>query len=219
MDIGRESYAIPLTDVSDAVRSMERGTDVREMFIMLALTGCRIKALDKMRPEKIMNGYLYYEPGKKQGGLIKIRMPEWYLEELKNYREHRRVAGNKMFGISSETFRRYFNRDVRAKLPESWKKSLMVPYVDGLKREYLYELKGLRKNYQTLEFAKQFKHWGNPEIALQFTSKKMKHSNTRITAHHYLQNFDSLGIKPDLLNLPETALQRIGQQSNLLDYW
>jgi len=219
MEIGRESYAIPFSEVNRAVQQMPKNTDARVMFIMLVLTGCRIKALDKMRPDRIMNGYLYYDPGKKQGSLIKERMPDWFLEELRDYRDHRKVPGNALFAISSETFRRYFNRDIRPSMPGTWMKKILIPFKDGLKMEFIYELKGLRKNFQTLEFARQMKHWGNPEIALQFTSKKMKHSTTRITAHHYLCNFENLGIRPDLMNLPETALQRIGQQSRLLDYW
>jgi integrase len=218
MEIGRETYAIPYRDVAAAVQAMDPATDNRVMFIMLALTGCRIKALESMRYDRIFGNDFFYRPCKSQKGWIKEYLPDWYLRELREYRESRKIMGNAMFGISSETFRRYFNRDERPRLPEPWRKKIRVPWTHTLKTEYQHELKGLRKNLQTTLFAQELKKWGNPEIALQFTSKHMKHSSTRITAHHYICNFDGLGISPDLKNVPSTTLMMDGDQRRILEY-
>lgn len=53
------------------------------------------------------------------------------------------------------------------------------------------------------------------EVALQFTSKEMKHSSERITAYHYLVNFSSLG------NIGVSVVEDLSSnniQMSILDY-
>lgn len=218
MKIGRQSYAIPFHDVSEAAKSMTWASENRVMFEIIAITGCRIKALDCMEYDKLHGTTLFYKPGKRQKGYIQETLPVWWVKEYMEYRKNAPIQGNQMFWISAETFRRYFNRDVRPKLIGGWIEKLLIPQGTGYREEYQYELKGLRKNYQTRHFAENLQKWKNPEIALMFTSKHMKHSTTKITAHHYLENFDALGIRPDLRNIPTATISMEGIQKRILEY-
>ncbi|MDI6738703.1 MAG: hypothetical protein QME12_09425 [Nanoarchaeota archaeon] len=87
-----------------------------------------------------------------------------------------------------------------------------------MKEEYIYQLKGLRKNYQTLEFAKQFEKWQDASIALEFTSKNMKHSSGKITAYHYIENFESLNIEKYKHLTPAEIIANSQTQMRLMDY-
>lgn len=189
------SHAVPFKNVLEAIEFMQYGTDLRVMFEMLFLTGCRIHELNSMETSNIVGNRIYWKLGKNQHTSRVEVLPLSYLKELKHYREHNRVYGKRMFGISGDTFRRYFNKDVRPRLSEIWQRKVETPF-DRLKgrKEYLIQLKGLRKDFQTLEFAKQLKKWKSSEVALEFTSKRMKHSSKKITAYHYIVNFDTLNI-------------------------
>lgn len=61
--------------------------------------------------------------------------------------------------------------------------------------EYRYQLKGLRKNFQTLMFAEELAEWDDPQIALLKVSKRMKHSAEHITFHHYIEDMEALGLR------------------------
>lgn len=218
LDPDSDSYAIPLPYVQDALDHMTYASEVRVMFRMLALTGCRIEELDRMRLKYFQGEFLWWPLGKNQGGKWrKERLPPDYLDELRAYRETHRVYGDRLFGVAADTFRRYFNRDVRPLLGKAWNMERVRPSKAGFKREYRLQLKGLRKNFQTIHFATEYNKWKDAGVALEFTSKRMKHSTKHITAHHYLENFDALGIK-DLSNLdPEKALQQ-HRQRRLQDF-
>ncbi len=212
-----ESHAIPFEKVREAIDFMGYGSPERVMFEMLILTGCRITELDRMVISKIYGSILYWGLGKNQKSFRKEALTVSYLKELKYYRDHHRVYGNKIFGIHSHTFRRYFNRDVRPNLSKEWQEKTLFQKKGALVPEYVYQLKGLRKNFQTLEFKKELEKWKDSGVALEFTSKKMKHSSKHITAYHYLVNFDTLGIN-NLSELEPSDLLKKTRQTRLMDF-
>ncbi|MCA1807531.1 MAG: hypothetical protein LC687_06770, partial [Actinobacteria bacterium] len=67
------------------------------------------------------------------------------------------------------------------------------PY--GVGSQYRLQLKGLRKNFQTVEFARQLAQWrGHADFALEMTSKRMRHSTASVTARHYIEGLGELGL-------------------------
>jgi len=194
LNLDKDGTAIPLVEVRRVLDFMTYASTVRVMFGMLFWTGCRICELDNMKRGNIYDGYVYWKTGKNQNDYRKEKLPKHYLDELSEYWNSNRLLGDGMFGVKHDTFRRYFNKDVRSFLGVAWCEERLVYKQGNITRENILQLKGLRKTFQTFVFAQELWKWDNPEIALQFTSKKMRHSSTRLTAYHYLNNFDVLGI-------------------------
>lgn len=196
LNLSLEGQAVPLGRIKEVIDYLPYGNQIRVMFQFLAVTGCRISELNKMRPDRILKSqdkyFLIWALGKNQKSFRKEELPGHLIEELKEYRKDQRCCQNKLFGISSETFRRMFNRDVRPFLSEAWRELKIKMSKGQLQTEYVLQLKGLRKTFQTLNFAQELKKWNNPDIALEFISKRMKHSSKHITAYHYIVNFDQL---------------------------
>jgi len=204
-----EEQAIPLREVQTAYDTLPRGSATRVMFGMLALTGCRITELDKMRKSMIYDDVIHFFLGKRQRKVRKIKLPSWYWEELDAMHKEEPCPGDGLFPISSESFCRYFTH-VRKILNDKWR-DRVIKYSNQEKiTQYRYQLKGLRKNYQTIVFAHEWKRWEDADVALEFTSKAMKHSSKHITAYHYLQHFDALGLRR---GVPPKALEFEGQRS------
>lgn len=212
-----ESHAVPFDRVLEAMGIMQYASDTRVMFQMLFLTGCRISELDNMQLSKLYGDVLYWHLGKNQRGFRKIRLPAYFIKELKEYRNTHRIYGDKLFGIEAHTFRMYFAHFIRPKLP-NWQEKRFKDRCGVLVPEYIYQLKGLRKDFQTLEFAKQLDKWKDASVALEFTSKGMKHSSTRITAKHYIENFDSLNIERYKHLTPGEILAAGILQTRLMDF-
>jgi integrase len=215
LNLEKDGTAIPLAEVRRVLDFMTYGSTVRVMFGMLFWTGCRICELDNMERGNIYDGYVYWKTGKNQNDYRKEKLPNHYIEELQEYWSCNRILGDKMFGCMADSFRRYFNKDVRPFLNDQWREERLVFKQGTIVRENILQLKGLRKTFQTFVFAKELWKWDNPEIALQFTSKKMRHSSTRLTAYHYLENFDVLGIT-DPKNVKPFAEVR---QKRLMDFF
>jgi len=215
LNLEKDGTAIPLTEVRRVLEKMTYATTVRVMFGMLFWTGCRICELDNMKRGNIYDGYVYWKTGKNQNDYRKEKLPSYFIEELQEYWRTNRILGESMFGVTSETFRRYFNRDVRPLLKGAWLEERLVFKQGTITRENILQIKGLRKTFQTYVFAQELYKWNNPEIALQFTSKKMRHSSTRITAYHYLENFDVLGISDPKHLKPFVEIR----QKRLMDFF
>ncbi|MBI2101671.1 hypothetical protein HYT53_03585 [Candidatus Woesearchaeota archaeon] len=213
----RDSYAIPFKEVIAAIEAMPYASGVRVMFQMLVLTGCRPCELDNMKVSRLFGDYLYWPLGKNQKGWRKEKLGMKYIKELKLYRERNRVYGDRLFGFSANSFRRYFNKFIRPHLSEEWNEKRLKLSKSSPACEYVLQIKGLRKDFQTLEFAKQYKKWKSPDVAMEFTSKKMKHSSKHITAYHYLENFDTLGIDKFQTLTPQDIIRQAGQ-SRLFDF-
>lgn len=194
-NLENDCRAIPFDRLKEALAFMPWASSLRVMFLMLALTGCRIHELDRMKKSLLYDNVLFWHLGKNQVGFRKERLPSWYLKELQEYWKNNRIFQDRFFGCSGDTFRRYFNRDVRPWMSRAWQEKRLVPKQGELQEEYILQLKGLRKTYQTLEFAKQLDKWKDSGVALEFTAKKMRHTTRQITAYHYIENFDALQIE------------------------
>lgn len=217
LNLHSESHAIPFDKVIEAVDFMEYGSTCRVMFEMLFLTGCRMSELDRMKISKFYGQYLYWALGKNQRSHRKEKLPKWYIEELKVYRNNHKVFRDKLFGINAHTFRRYFARDIRPNLSPAWQEKTLFQRKGALNEEYVLQLKGLRKDFQTLVFKKELDKWKDSGVALEFASKRVKHSSTHITSYHYLCNFEQLGVEK-YKNLEPHQILKQANQKRLLDF-
>lgn len=216
-DLETESYSIPFHEIKRAIEIMRYGSDIRTMFQMLVYTGCRIKELEYMKYSQLYNNIIYWKLGKNQKKFRKEKLPIEYLKELRFYRKNYRIYQDKLFGIKSCTFRRYFNKQIRQLLKGKWTQKRFFAKQGCLVPEYVFQLKGCRKNYQTLEYAKMLDKWKSPNIAVEMTSKKMKHSSEKITAYHYIENFENLEIdKYKLFTIQDIINPK--NQMRILDY-
>jgi len=217
-----DSHAIPFTSLIEAVDIMEYGSDVSVMFQMLFLTGCRISELDNMDVDHLFQidekkFIIYWRTGKK-GRIRKECLPYFYIKELNHYRKYNRVHAKRLFGIENNTFRRYFNRYVRPLLSKVWQEKRLYEVQGILQEQYVLQLKGLRKDFQTLLFKKEIEKWKDSNVALEMVSKRMKHSSQKITAFHYIENFDSLDINRFAHLEPAEILRTSGSQKRIMDY-
>lgn len=179
------------------------------------LTGCRISALNNWRVDRIIGDHIYFHEGKSTRGLRKVQLPTGFLLELNEYRRRQQISGIKVFGINSETFVKHFRKYVRPLLGGRWlEKQHDFSYDEKL---FVYQLKFLRKNYQTLLFKQELDRWRDAYVALEFTSKAMRHSKTGITSYHYLENFDDLGLQNKVPGSMSEAV-KLGDKS-LYDYF
>lgn len=215
--IDNEMYAVPIPFVRQALQLMEYASTERVMFQMLYFTGCRVSELDHMKPELLHENTIYWQPGKGQVGTRKEVLPEAYIKELAAYRSTHRVSSNQLFGPKATTFRRYFDRDIRPKLSPAWRMKRRVVRSKAFGEEYALQLKGLRKTFQTMVFVQEWRRWGAADVALEFTSKRVRHSSKHMTAYHYLQGFENIA----LLNIstlePGRALEAC-LQKRMIDF-
>lgn len=189
-----DSRAIPFTRIQEVFDKVPRAHPVRVMFRMAFLTGCRLSELTTMKVKFIRDGYIYWELGKNQSSFRKEKLPADFLAELTEYRNNHCMKGGRVFHITHNTLRRMFNRDIRPMLSDYWRQKRLRPRAGQLVREHVLQLNGLRKTFQTYYFYHEYKKRGDASFAIEMVSKRMKHSTTHMTAHHYIQNFDALQI-------------------------
>ena len=216
---------IPFEDVVGAIEKMQYGSTERVMFQMLFITGCRITELDNMNFDKIFpyhkGGYIiFWKKGKNQNGLRKERLSIRFYRELLHYRKHNRVYLNQLFGVKAQTFTRYFNRDIRPILSSEWKRKAPNPE-NNWKLEHIYKVKGLRKDFWTLDYKNNLEKFKSPEIALEQTCKRAGHHSKHITYNHYIQSFDDLKIDKFAGMTPEEILNYNSekQQTRLCEWF
>ena len=211
VNLERESQALSIPKIREVIDYLPYGNQIRVMFQFLAITGSRISELDRMRPDRILKSkgkyWLIWSLGKNQKSFRKEEIPEQLIQELRHCRVNRRCFPNRLFSMSHDTFRRVFNRDIRPHLSSEWMERKIKLSKGQLQTEYVLQLKGLRKTFQTLNFARELKKWNNPDIALEFTSKRMKHSSKHITAYHYIVNFDQINTNADDTDFLENTSQ------------
>lgn len=192
MIILTETICVPFVECKKAISRMHYASTERVMFIMLVLTGCRLQALDTMFSSWLINGVLYYHPGKNQKQYLKTPLPNWYLKELCEYRKNHRIWGDHLFSCTADAFRRYFVR-IRPSLGYAWTETALMPHHNLCRESYVLQLKGIRKMFWTMEFKRQLEEWKDAGVALEMTSKKAAHSTTHMTAYHYLRDFAQIG--------------------------
>lgn len=191
---GTMTSAIPYQAFRDLFNFLPRAHPVRVMVCMLALTGCRLRELDLMVTDGLVGNVLYWRLGKNQTGWRSEALPEWYLAELAEYHARHRTLLGRLFGPEAYTLRRYFNRDVRPYLSREWQAKARRPGFLG-EDPYVLQLKGFRKSFGTTIFWREYQHWRDAGVALEFTSKRLKHSTTHMTAYHYLQHFGATQVE------------------------
>ena len=212
-----ECKGIPFNFAVEPINILPYGSALRIMYQALFITGCRIRELDNFKKTNLYGEWFYWELGKAGHKWRKERLPESFLDELKHYRDHYRIYNNKLFGIKAETFVREFNRDVRPLLSKGWSEKRFKPCKSNFTTEYIYQMKGLRKNFMTLEFARQLDKWKDPSIAIEMTSKRAKHSSKNITVYHYIESFDSLNVNRFKEYTP-AQIMGLKNQTRILDY-
>lgn len=198
-----EVPAISFAQVRQVLETLEYASVERVMFEMMFYTGCRGQELNNMFFDMIDtsdDNPIVYWKCKKQGKPRRAKIPKAFYEELLVYRDNYRHYANRLFGVSYQTFRRYFYA-CRKKLPYCWQEK-GLSFAHGCRLEaHVLQLKGLRKLYQTRTFKKNLELWNfNGDLALQLTSKEMQHSSTGMTAYHYIRHFDEIGNEFDLHN-------------------
>jgi len=215
-----EVPAIPIERALEAIDSMEYASCMRVIFRMLYLTGCRINEIDRFRMDLFIGNKVYWPLGKNQRGMRSVELPQEYLDELLAYRKRNyKFEGTRLFNITGDTFARYFNRDIRPRLSREWNLLIVGHEKSYLKcDEYYLQIKGLRKLRQTIIFHENYMKWKDAGVALEMTSKEMKHSSTRITAYHYIRDFDSVGLKIDELFCIENFERKRKEQSKLFQF-
>lgn len=213
-----ESIAVPFDKINEARNFMTYSSVERVMFEMLIITGCRVSTLEKFKISQLYGEIMYFKEAK-TNKTRKTKLPQWFIDEIKKYREKNRCYEDKIFSINAKTFNRYFNRDIRPHLSKDWqrKRPILCGSANKCKYEYILQLKGIRKSYATLEFNKQMRVWNDANIAAEFTAKKLRHSTKKITCMHYLQHYEGLNIPKYGTLSPEAILEEYNQK-RILDY-
>lgn len=211
-----EQAGISFADFQRALERLPYGSTSRVALQLLAATGCRITELDRMDPGRVLDGFLYWRPGKNQKGLRREFLPQGLRDELVAYRASHRVKTAFLLGIESQTIVRNFDRDDRPSIGGSWgERSEVFLNGRGWGGGWRLHLKGFRKTFQTVLFAHFYRKYGDANVALEWVSKRMKHSSKHITAYHYLQDYEKLDVNRWVEWL-ETG--RAPQQSRIYDF-
>jgi integrase len=213
-----DSRAIPFPEIQEALDFLPRANKLRVMFKMAFLTGCRLSELNNMKTRHIQDGFIYWRLGKSQTGYRKEKLPADFLAELTEYRANNRTYQSTIFHLNHNTFRRMFNRDVRPYLSKAWQEKRLRVRANQLVPEHILQLNGLRKTFQTYLFYHEYQKHNDAGVALELTSKRMKHSSKHMTAYHYIQNFEALQIEAYGLDLPIYEILEAGQQMRIPDY-
>lgn len=223
LNIENDSKAVPFDNVREILTILPYGNQIRVMVQFLAITGCRISELDNMHRTKVIPSkgkiFLFWTLGKNQTDKPprKIELPKELYAELIECRKNRRTFLDRLFSMKHDSFRRLFNRDVRPLLSPAWREKQLEWRNGEPVKGYVLKLKGLRKNFQTLKFAKELDRWNSPDIALELASKDMRHSTTGITIKSYIENFENLDITKYIYLTPADIL-RIGEQKRLIEF-
>lgn len=214
-----EGRGIPFDMVQELLDKCPYGSVHSVALRMLFYTGCRIAELDKMKRSNIVNGYIFWKCGKNQcGESRKEYLPDVYLKELQAYWGSHRVPGDRVFGVVSATYSRYFRREIRPLLSPRWHDMRDVFERGTVKQEYYFQLKGFRKNFATLLFCYFWRKYGDAGVALELVCKRMRHSNTGITIHHYIETMEQIQAGRFMHLMPFEIIQNIRQRS-ILDYY
>lgn len=216
-DVMIEGRGIPLELVKKTIQHLQRASTIRIMFMTAALTGCRLTELQNMKKDLCREPYLIWALGKNQNGYRKELMPAYWWTELKEYRTTHKVPENRLFGPSGDTFGRMWDKARQTNLPQEWGIKIDSVINGIIAPAYKYQLRGLRKNFQTHIFAQQLRKWKDPTIALEITSKRMKHKSTHTTIYHYIQEYEILSMEK-YTNQDMTTILRFEPQSKIAEY-
>lgn len=134
---------------------------------------------------------LYWQCGKNQKGYRTAYIPDYALQELIRYKEETKTSTEKLFGITSETYRRHMSTARRTILNKNWRIKVSRLYKNQVtEHEYMLETKGIRKSFATFIFSRYWKKYGSADTAMLMTSKEMNHSSKHMTSRHYIEDAD-----------------------------
>lgn len=190
-----ELIAITYEQFSQALARLEYGTTTRVGLQLLAATGCRISELDHFSPSHLLDGVLYWRPGKNQKGMRREQLPPALITELVEHRRRYRCSSEQLLNVSGTTFVRYFDRDARPVIGGAWSERGEI-YLNGKgwAEGWRLHLKGFRKTFQTILFNYFYEKYGEPMIAAEWVAKRMKHTNPSITVKHYISDHERIGV-------------------------
>jgi integrase len=218
IDFETEGNVIPWELVVEVFNKLEYGSINSVMFKMLLYTGCRISELSNMKLSCIFSNYLYWKTGKNQTGFRKEKLPLDYIEELRFYLKQNTTLKDQLFNKRGQSLVDYFNKILRPKLSSKWQSKRIHPVKDKFHLEYVYQIKCLRKNFQTLKFHKYFEQYQDYSVALGFISKEMKHKNKDVTQYHYIDNTNTLNLKK-YRNLEISEIIKQNNQTSIIDFF
>lgn len=213
-----EPKAVPIPLVLEAISKCKYGSIVGLSLQFRFYTGCRGEELNKINPNNQSNGYIFWELGKNQVGFRREFIPEKWWAEYDFYRHQQGVPSSKLFHITNNTIRDYFNRHLRPRLSKLWQEKVPVMRSGQISLEYRYSWGGLRKTFQTLLFAHFWQKYNDASIALEMVSKRMHHSSGHMTIKHYIENAENIQAKSYLHLLPFEIASNIPRQS-MLEYF
>lgn len=192
---------IPFEDVNVLFSYLPYATHLSIAIKLLHYTGCRIQEIDLMTREGITDNAIYWVIGKNQRGYRREYLPDSFIAELEKYWRITSVRGDSVLGIKASNILSQFNKKIRPLLPEQWQAKISKPKINPMRKtfdwsyEYVYQLKGFRKNWATLCFWYHYKKFQSGELAVQLTSARMKHSHTGMTSTHYLVACEQLNVE------------------------
>ena len=186
--------AISYQDFKKLFLHLPYGSVVRVMLLMLAFTGCRVSELGTMLASDVCDNCVFWRPGKNQKGRRKETLPCCFVQELLFYRASHKVDA-RLFGLTGNTFRRKFNM-LRREVGGVWMEKTDKPVKNSAfpNMQFRLQLKGFRKTFQTVLFKYYLEKYGDAAVALEFVSKRMRHSCTHMTAYHYIENYEVIDV-------------------------
>lgn len=216
-----ESKCIPFDDVKRLINFFPYADPKRIAIELLAVTGMRISELEHIFLTSFYKDskgfvYLIWKPGKTQKGQRKELLPSWFIPELDKYIQTNQ-KGLKLFNFEYKALSNYINHHVRKKLGGNWntKRPTSRGNYGGI--AYIYQLKNLRHNFATLDFARNLDKWGK-DMAIEFTCKRLLHSSYKMTAQNYIENFSDLNILKYKNRNMSDILKENSEQKSLTSY-
>lgn len=219
VNLQNDAYALTWPAIRELYDFLPWGDPVRVMARVAQQTGCHKIELNMMKKSFLHeDGTFYFETAKKRAKqLRKVQLSMDLVKELNHYWNHHMTFKDMMFGISSDTWTRYFNRDVRPKLSHVWNEKRPTAEKGKLYLEYVCQLKGFRHTYATMKFAKAYDRYKDAYVAAEMVAKDLKHSVKAITVRHYIFNLDLLGLETCLKYEPHNVMENVSQ-ARVLDY-
>lgn len=214
------SYPVPFSQFQRALQHFPRAHPIRVGLLILALTGARPSELEKMGLERADGGglygnKLYWRMGKNQKGWRSEPLPEWFLEELHEYRRAYPVRTSRLLHYNPVSLRRDLWKH-RAALGGRWSEYAEKTNPASKKQELILQLKGFRKSFGCAVFAGYWEEFGDVTAAMEFTCARLGHSNRGITVANYLRHYKAAEVARWRRWL--AGDYEVSDQARLLDY-
>lgn len=190
-----DGHCIPLDFLEELYLHLEYGSVLSCWIKVMQQTGCRMKETDWMKHSFIKDGIIFWKLGKNQSGYYrKEQLSADLLKEIDFMRAHHRIMHDDLFPCKTITLRRYFNKFIMPNLSPRWHEKRVILSKKGFSYERKYQLKGLRKNFQTFLFYYYWQKYNSADLALEMVSKRMKHSSRSMTCKHYVESCEQFGM-------------------------